>query len=1125
MSYYAGLNYMYMGAFDRLLEQIDAFIRKYYKNEMIKGLLLFVGILLFSFLLTTSLEYFARFGSTIRTFLFFSFLTLNLFVLVKYIVIPVSRLFSLGKKIDRYQASQIIGTFFPTVSDRLLNTLQLNDSLDQNEGNFELIRASVAQRSALLSVVPFSSAVNIRENRKYAKYIVPLLLILVAIAVFLPRLLTQGTDRVMNYGQEFKPVAPFDFLLVTTNLTIEEGQDLNLDLRLSGSQFPEKIYLVSNQGKVLMSKTGKNSAVATLKKIQTNSSFYFEGNDFKSRSYVINVLKKASIGKLQAKLVFPAYLNRQAEVISNAGDLCVPEGTSVEWSVVTKNTSQVKFSFNGQTELFLTQGFKTKRKVLEAARVKIELTNSQSLKKDTSSFNVGVTRDAYPSILVDETMDSLSEGLRFFSGSISDDYGLKTLRFIYTIENESGKKRQVSMIVSKVFGTEMPFDFAVDFRREDVKIKDKIEYYFLVSDNDGVNGSKSTKSKSFIYMLPSLVELNEKRDEEQEASKESLTEILKKAKEFQKDVNRLKKETLENKSNDFNKLNQVQQLQAEQKSLQKSLEKLQQQMEQSSEEKNQLSEIDKELLEKQELINDLLEQVMDDELRELLDKLEELMNKDNKSEVKEKLEDIKSSSEDMKKQLDRSLEMLKKLQVNEKIDDIEKELKALALEEKELKSVIEKDKLTNEKALEKQEELNKKFDELKDKMAEMEKLNEALAKPMELGNQDENKQKVTQELNKSSEELSKGKSKKAGESQKSAADDMEKMAEQLDQMQKDANKKEQDEDINSLRSVLENLMTLSFDEEAVMGNFMHVGDSDPAYRKYGRKQRSIMDDTRVVQDSLEALAKRQPKIASFIDKELNDIKANFSLAIEDVDEHRRRQLGIHQQAVMTSYNNLALLLNEALESMQQQMKSESKGSGSCEKPGGKGKPKPGSGSNPGDMKEMLKKQLEQMEKGSNPGGKKPDDKEGSGNSGVGGMGNKAIAKMAAEQSAMRQRLEQIRKEMNKDGKGSGNKLNPLIDELEKQEKDLINKNFSGDFVKRQKDILSRLLESEKALLERGFDEKRESKSGKNNNFSNQIRFDEYTKQKLNQIELLRSVDPLFRKYYKDKANEYFNRVN
>jgi hypothetical protein len=321
-------------------------------------------------------------------------------------------------------------------------------------------------------------------------------------------------------------------------------------------------------------------------------------------------------------------------------------------------------------------------------------------------------------------------------------------------------------------------------------------------------------------------------------------------------------------------------------------------------------------------------------------------------------------------------------------------------------------------------------------------------------------------------------------------------------------------------------MTLSFDQEEVMNKISRIKDTDPVYRKYGRKQRSIMDDTKVVKDSLEALAKRQPKIATFIDKELGDISKNFGLTIEDLDEHRRRDLGLHQQSVMTSYNNLALLLNEALQSMQNQMKSDSKGSGSCDNPGGKGKPKPGSGMNPGDMKDILKKQLEQMEKGSNPGGKKPGSKEGEGNSGMpGGLGNKQIAKMAAEQTAMRQRLEQMKKDLNKDGKGSGNKLNPLIDELEKQEKDLINKNFSSDLIKRQKNIMTRLLESEKALMERGFEEKRESKEGNNSNFGNQIRFDEYTKQKLNQIELLRSVDPLYNKYYKDKANEYFNRAN
>jgi hypothetical protein len=287
-----------------------------------------------------------------------------------------------------------------------------------------------------------------------------------------------------------------------------------------------------------------------------------------------------------------------------------------------------------------------------------------------------------------------------------------------------------------------------------------------------------------------------------------------------------------------------------------------------------------------------------------------------------------------------------------------------------------------------------------------------------------------------------------------------------------------------------------------------------------------VDDTRIVRDSLLALAKRQPKIASFVDKELNTIASNHALSLEDIDEHRKRELVVHQQTVMTCYNNLALLLNESLQSMQNDMKGMMEGSGSCDNPGGKGKGKPGDSMNPGDMKQQLKKQLEQMQKGPNPGGNKPGDKPGDkpgeGGMGMQGLGNKQIAKMAAEQTAIRQRLEQLRNELNKEGNGKGNQLNPLINELEQQEKDLINKQFSAVMVNRQKSILTRLLESEKALMERGFEEKRESKSGINENFGNKIRFDEYNKQKLNQIEMLRVIDPVYRKYYKDKANEYFN---
>lgn len=1119
-----------MDAFQDLLNQIDSFIRKYYKNQLIKGFILFTSFFLFSFLLTSVSEYFGHFNQRIRALFFFSFLLINGIILMNYIIIPILKLISFGKRINRYQAADIIGSFFPEVSDRLKNTLQLKDSLDSNEGNIELLRASVAQRSETLNVVSFSNAVNYQENKKYLKYLLPVFLLFSAVYYFAPNWVLEGTERVVNYTEEYKPKAPFTFHLQNTNLQIEEGQDFKVIIRLKGSEFPEQVYLISESGKFLMEKTAKNEFTGWLKKVKNTTQFHVQGNEFISSKYTLRVIGKAVIGKLQARLIYPKYLGKNPELIQNSGDLTVPEGTSIEWTVQTKNTAFVDFIFNGNSQRNTKNPFTIQKIIKDNSQGKIEFANTVTKKIESTSFLISVIKDASPSIQVDEFTDSIKEGVRYFSGQIADDYGLNSLNFVYTVYSENVKPRSNTLNVKPVNGTQLAFDFAVDFRRENVKLKDRIEYYFIVGDNDGINGSKFTKSQTYIYELPTLEELNDQREIDQAELQKEMNDIINKTQDFQNKVEKLKKEIMNSKSTDWEKLNKVEELKKEQQNLQESLEKIKEEMNQSMEEKNQLSEMDKELVEKQEMIEKLLEEVMDDELKKLLDDLMKLMEENNKQEIKKELDKIDQSAEDMKKQLDRSLEMLKRLQVNEKIDDIEKELNELAKKQEELKKDIQEDKLTEEESVKKQEELNKKFDDLKKELEELKKLNEKLDKPMNLGDTESSEEKISDDMQESKENLQEGKDKKAGEKQKSAADEMKKLAEQLDKQQQEANKQQQEEDIDLLRNILENLIKLSFNQEDVMNKFTKVTDTDPAYKKYGRQQRRIIDDTKIVKDSLLALAKRQPKIATFIDQELNSIEINHDLAIDDIDEHRRRELNKHQQLAMTSYNNLALLLNESLQSMQQQMQSMMEGSGQCNNPGKKGRPKSGQNMSSEDMKQMLKKQLEQMQKGPNKGGKEPGEKEGlegkpgekPGQGGMNGMGSKEIAKMAAEQNAIRQRLEQLKKELNKEGKGQGNQLNPLIKELEEQEKQLINKKFNNELLNRQKDIITRLLESEKALMNRGFEDKRESKSGKDKNSGNKINLDEYNKEKLKQVEILRSVDPMYRKYYKDKANQYFN---
>jgi hypothetical protein len=357
---------------------------------------------------------------------------------------------------------------------------------------------------------------------------------------------------------------------------------------------------------------------------------------------------------------------------------------------------------------------------------------------------------------------------------------------------------------------------------------------------------------------------------------------------------------------------------------------------------------------------------------------------------------------------------------------------------------------------------------------------------------------------------------------------MEQMKDNM-QAQSDAQKKkEKGEDIETLRSILFNLMRLSFDQERVMLEMQLTQASDPSYTKLTREQRKIMDDHVVVRDSLVALVERVPELGSIVDQELKVIALNFRSVTPHMHERKTRETGVNQQYVMTSYNNLALMLNEALEQMQMQMQGMEGGGGSCDNPGGKGK-KPGEGM--GNMKDMLKKQMEQMKNGMNPGGKEGGQNPGgSGMPGgqgspmpVPGMSAGEVARMAAEQAMMRRALEEMRNELNRDGSGSGDVLNPLIDELDKQERDLVNGNHQN-LIKRQQDIMTRLLESEKALRERELDETRQSTPAKDDHQRNLTRFDEYKKQKEREVEQLRLQTPGLNAYYRQMALQYYNRV-
>jgi len=149
-----------MNNYQLIKHKLEAFIRKYYLNELLKGTLLFFAIGFLYFLITVSFEYFFWLNSFGRKILFWLFVGVEVALFARFILYPLAKLFKLSKGIDYEQASRIIGEHFPEVNDKLLNILQLHKNAKTTDS--ELLLASIDQKSLELKPVPFQIAVNFK---------------------------------------------------------------------------------------------------------------------------------------------------------------------------------------------------------------------------------------------------------------------------------------------------------------------------------------------------------------------------------------------------------------------------------------------------------------------------------------------------------------------------------------------------------------------------------------------------------------------------------------------------------------------------------------------------------------------------------------------------------------------------------------------------------------------------------------------------------------------------------------------------------------------------------------------------------------------------------------------------
>lgn len=1086
--------------YNELINKLNDFIREYYKNKILKGFIYSIICLVTVLIIVSLFEYFSYSNSIVRGIIFWSCVLLSSIVVTFWIILPTIKMFKISRGVDYIEVAKIIGEHFEEVSDKLTNILELRKL---NSGDTKIIEASINHKIQQIKLTPFNKAVNWSKTFANAKYLLfPVIIILLIVISGNKMILSDSTNRIINYNEEFVRPAPFYFEIMNDKLNVVEGDGFKLNLKTSGKSSPDQLK-ISFSGKVQkMKKISKNNFSFFFNNIQSTFSFFIFDEKLKSQNYVIEVLPRAKTENIKMIVSAPDHNKINKIIYNNSGSIDVTEGSLVRWEIQTTQTEDLKFIIEDKEHDVAANDdglFVFNKYIFDNTNYQIFISNSNMENGDTTFYNLKVIKDRNPTI--DTELNNENENI--ISGFVTDDYGFSSLVFVC----EDNFEKKTDTIKINVDSRAQSFVYNIDdiissFNSTDTPFK----CYFVICDNDVVNNLKCTNSEQMHLSPKSASEAQNEFTENINDVKNEIASEIDELDELKTELEEYEKRLIEADSLDWRDKKKLDEILNKQKAFEEKIEELKNKTQQSFEELNTFSQPSDDIIKKQKQLEKLFNEIMSQEMKDLFKELNELKDQLDKNELQNKIQELQLSNKDLEKELDRNLEILKQVEFDQKLENLINEIKELSKNQLNLS----KDTLNINEKLKAQENYKNDFNKIKNDIKDLNQLNNSLENKNKISDTKDIEKNIDETLNKTTEQLKNKNQKKASKNQKKLSDELMELASVFDKMKKENQESQNYEDMDALRQILENLLYFSIEEENLMLEFEGLEKDNPQYVSMMHKQQELRDASYIIEDSLFALSKRVPQISSKVNSEINAINNKTLSAIDNLRERYTGKAVKDQQFVMTSANNLAVMLSEILKSMQEEMASDLPSSQQCEKPG-KGSPKPG------DLKKMQKELNEQIEK------MKEQMLKGEKDNMQSGKMSKELVEMLAKQELIRNSLEELRKKM--EDKDAVEKLSEVIEEMEETEKDIANKKLRNVSLDRQKEILTKLLELDDALKVQGDDDSRESKT--NESLYEKILIKELKKleiEKLKQREMLKTQPGNLNNYYKKLVDEYFNNL-
>ena len=1084
-------------SYQEIINRLHSLRRQWRLLLFSHSLLRWLGALAIALAIALIIDQVLPLPRVLRMGLVLLWLGLGAYAAFRYLIRPVFQ------KLTTDRVAAYVENRYPGFENRILSAVQLKPEMENNRFGYALEFIEKLIEGARRSVDGIETRrVFSQEFLKLKRYggfaVVAFMLLLVTLFIF--------PSAAKDFAQAFDelPKTPQEILIVQIDeiqpgdALIESGADVTISAKVTG-HFGAPVHLYYRVGAggeasasawrdLLMGRNETEIAYRfTFKNVTQSMEYYIAAKGTASEHFQITVAREPIVSRFQLKLNYPKYTQLSPQVLEeNLGDVTALIGTAVHFEGEGNKpiaSGRLVFEESDPVKLKVAEGIRLSGSfiVQRSEKYHIELIDTDGVSNSQPiPYTIHAIEDAEPRIEIvvpgkDVVLDeSMIVSLQL---DAKDDYGVQKIQLVYRVEGES-EDVVVPLKTWNPTETAVFIEFPWDIDPIRLYPGDILSYHAEAIDADNVTGPNVGKSNIYSIRFPTLAELYDEVESEQETEMQGLEALFDDQAEQTATIDDLLDRIRKSQELTLKDEKLMEQVLESQKQIEQTAKDLMEEMKQTAEQMQKQQLFDMETIEKFQELQELMEQALSEEHKELLRKLAEALEKQQLSEQEQKLMEANFDQERFLQQLDRLKDLYKQMILQQKLEAAVNQTKELAeRQERLMEQLGELAEQANQNSegntpdmdqLAKQEErvakgmddLHQALDELGEEMSELENL-KRVADEVKRLNEFARDIEIAQNLQSASSQMQGSQMKGAMQSGGEAQQGLTELHQGLDNALEFMEGGNAEETLTAIRqSVRSGLYLSRTHEEAIDGTNEILQSGHGRYLPGEVKQLQglaanelgLAAGLNLLADRLWELGKNQMQIDPKTVWRLNAASDAFERSARALEDRKPSLAVPIQKQGLADLNQAVSDLLEAMDQMNQQM-----GAAGMQ-----------------NMLEQLQQLAQSQGQLNEMGQQLSQQMRGQGRT---PSNEQMLKRMAHEQQMIREATERLADMMERMSEVLGD-LKSVSKEMKEVEGELQKGNLNQQVLDKQREILTRMLESSKSLQKREVSKKRKSQVAK-----------------------------------------------